>query len=287
MQEEQQQCHSAIRQNTCEESGFRAYLKSINPDIEIPTGSTSESLAQIRADSYNEMQGNLTGYNCKYCNNRGYIAIVKDGDDLRRECTCMEIRRMLNAASESGLQNMLTSYTFQKYNEPEQWQKIAKNTAILYSEKSGFRDWMFIGGQSGSGKTHLATAACGKMLKRGFTVHYEMWRDLLHKLEATRYKLEQQDDIMRIMHDCDVLYIDDFLKTGSNKTPQTSDLSFAYEIINTRYNMNKRLVLSSEFMLDEIASFDEALAGRILQYSKNYRIQIQKDSSKNYRNRGN
>lgn len=276
-----------ITHSTQATSGCNPWLefaRRFNPELEAAS-CTPDQMAQMRADAYNDMQGNLTGYDCKYCNNRGYIAVVKDGDDIRRECTCMEIRRMLAAATASGMQELLHRCKFSNYEEPEQWQKIAKNTAIGYAERSLPNQWFFLCGQSGSGKTHLATATCGLMIKRHFTVRYEMWRDLLHKLEATKYKLEQQEDIMRILSDCDVLYIDDFLKTGKNVQPSDSDISYAYEIINNRYNQGKRMIISTEFMLDDIARIDEALCGRINQMSQKFRIQIAKDAAKNYRNR--
>ena len=83
--------------------------------------------------------------------------------------------------------------------------------------------------------------------------------------------------------DTDILYIDDFLKSNSNNSKFSDELNFAFEIINSRYNANKKTIISSELLISDINKYDSALAGRIAEKSAGFTIQIQKDDNKNYR----
>lgn len=80
-----------------------------------------------------------------------------------------------------------------------------------------------------------------------------------------------------------ILYIDDFLKSNSNNSKFSDELNFAFEIINSRYNANKKTIISSELLISDINKYDSALAGRIAEKSAGFTIQIQKDDNKNYR----
>ena len=52
------------------------------------------AFAKMKANTINDTPGNLTGYDCPRCKNRGNIAIPKeDGEISIRECDCMRIRR--------------------------------------------------------------------------------------------------------------------------------------------------------------------------------------------------
>ena len=58
-----------------------------------------------------------------------------------------------------------------------------------------------------------------------------------------------------------VLFIDDFLK---GKTTST-DLSYIYRIVNTRYLKQNPMIISTEKSVGEILDFDEAVGSRILE----------------------
>ena len=79
--------------------------------------------------------------------------------------------------------------------------------------------------------------------------------------------------------DYDAIYIDDFLKSSKIE----NELNIAFEIINSAYIKHKILIVSSELTLDRINSFDEATAGRIIERSSKFIIQIQKNPDRNFR----
>lgn len=244
---------------------------------------------QQKVDFYNSNSGTNSDnsslfhiYNCPECKNKFLIAFLKDDEFALRQCKCVKIRKTLKNISESGLTEELRSKTFESYNAVEDWQKICKSTALKYiDDNSGA--WFFAGGQSGSGKTHLCTAICNVMLKKGLTVKYILWRRIVQKLEANRFDDENYQKILDDITKSDILYIDDFLKSSDPK----KEINHAFEIINTRDTINKKTIISSELFIDDIEKLDEALAGRIAYHSKNFKIQINKISDRNYRLRRN
>ena len=53
---------------------------------------TTAPSCEERMALYNSREGNLTGYDCPICRNKGYIFFMKDGYEYTRECACMEKR---------------------------------------------------------------------------------------------------------------------------------------------------------------------------------------------------
>ena len=147
----------------------------------------------------------------------------------------------------------------------------------------------FIGGQSGSGKSHLCTAIARELLYAGYEVRYSVWRDESVRLKAVIGDDKQYQSLIDQLKNIDVLYIDDFLKVpiGRDESkPTSADLALALEIINNRYNANRITILSSEWNIKDIIGFDEALGGRIYEMSgSDFCLNIKKDRKRNYRTR--
>lgn len=240
-------------------------------------------LAQRRCDWYNEMPGNLKYVNCEKCRNKGYIARL-DGElnEVRTECSCMNRRRSIKNLETSGLGNLIRRYTFKSFETPEEWQSSVKEKALLFAENSAGA-WFYAAGQSGSGKTHICTAICTRLIADGHIVKYRIWRELFHELQSSQFDDSGYKNKMDGLCSVDVLYIDDFLKSKSNNAKFSDELNFAFEIINRRYNANKKTIISSELLISDIQKHDSALAGRIAEKASGFIVQIQKDENKNYR----
>lgn len=112
-----------------------------------------------RINDYNALIGNLGYVDCPICKNKGLIARLDDGYEKMTECSCMKQREAFRNIELSGLSDTLTENTFDKFVATEQWQQHAKRKAQAYADNPV--GWLYIGGQSGSGKTHLCTAICG------------------------------------------------------------------------------------------------------------------------------
>ena len=237
---------------------------------------------QSQADRENEQEGNLKGIDCQKCKNRGHISVVKGNEVVWRMCECMGARKSLEQIERSGLKSTLDECTFDKYIATEDWQKHALSLAQNYLEY-GDDKWLFFGGMSGSGKSHLCTAVCGELLKRNNAVKYMMWDSeskALKSLVNETYEYEKRMDELKSVK---VLYIDDFLKVQRGQQPTPADINLAFEILNYRYVNKLRTILSSERTVDDILSLDDALGGRIYEMSKGYQMNIARDKNKNFR----
>lgn len=250
-------------------------IKTMIPPIN--TELSYDELLQLKANTYNRQPGKLAGYDCEICRNKGYIAKIVEGNEVLAECRCLKIRDTLCRIRESGLEELLRICTFRSYVCNEDWQQQLKETAIRFSESG--EGWLFMGGQSGCGKTHLCTAAVGIFIKQGKSARYLVWREDSPRLKA----LVNDKEYTAVINDfkkTDVLYIDDLFKQDDIKD---ADIKFAFELIDYRARNNLTTLISSERTLDELIGVDEALAGRIIQMSAGYQLVIPKNRSKNYR----
>lgn len=255
-------------------------------------------IEQTKVDSLNSLQGDLDkidGYNCEICRNKGFVSrlvyqeIYGQYGQVTSACKCLEIRETIKKFKQSGLENILTKYTFEKFEVSENWQKVLKSKAIEFAQKA--EKWFFIGGCTGAGKTHICTAIAGEFLKKQKAVKYMLWRDDIVKLKSSVNDSEEYARLISDLKNAEVLYIDDLFKTGKNdegkpQKPTVADINIAFEILNYRCNNDNLItIISSECTLYNILDIDEAVGGRISEkaFQSGYGFNITPDRSKNYR----
>lgn len=235
-----------------------------------------------RAEFENNKEGSLKGIDCPKCKNRGYSFIVKDDEQRMLICECMKARKSLERLEKSGLKTMIEELRFDNFLTTEKWQENMLTLAKDYVE-NGEKKWLFLGGNSGSGKTHLCTAVCGELLKREKAVRYMMWDSeskTLKSLVKDAYEYQRRMDELKSV---EVLYIDDFLKVQRGQQPTPADINLAFEILNYRYANKLQTIISSEKTLDDILSLDDAVGGRIYELAKGFGMSIAYDKNKNFR----
>lgn len=242
----------------------------------------------------NSVPGNLNeqdGIDCPICMNRGLIYRAEEGTGnlLSRECVCKKKRREAAQRANSNAPADTSVKTFDTYRTQEPWQAGIKQSAIAFTDgyAKGAESWFFLGGQPGSGKTHIAKAIYNVMLQTGAQVVYMSWKE-----DAGYLKALLNTDGYKPMTDrykrAEVLFIDDFLKTrreadGTYRMPTDGDMNLAFEIIKHRDENNLVTVITSEFTVDGICSFDQSTGGRIRQRSGAYCLAIRPDAAKDYR----
>lgn len=249
---------------------------------------------QRQADLYNESEGHLNsidGIDCPVCKNRGYSEKVTEGfggcyTTVMVACECQKRRKSWRRLQNSGLAGSINRLTFDSFKTDEDWQKRIKAKAMQFVQGQGGK-WFFIGGAVGCGKTHVCTAICGELLKQNQSVKYMCWAE-----ESVRLKGKVNDDefesLIKEYKDVDVLYIDDFFKTRRNRNgeaqyPSDADVKLAYQIINSRYIAQKKTVISSEWLMDELMDFDEATSSRVYEMCKGSTLQIDRTGERNFR----
>ena len=253
------------------------------------TPKTPEERAKSDAAALNMEIGHeheIDGYVCEKCRNRGYFYHANGIYVTRSDCECRKARQSIRRMQRSGLGNVINKYTFALYNAETDWQKKIKESAQAFLADDQAK-WFFIGGSSGSGKSHICTAICRKLLS-SLNVHYMMWEEESIELKGMVNDPENYHPRMNRLKEVDVLYIDDFFsgrkeRNGELAKPTFADVRLAREILNHRYVNSKITIISSEWYSMEIFDIDEALGGRIIEKSGKYCLNVGRNPDKNYR----
>ena len=253
-------------------------MEQIQPMIpSINTEKSYAELLEMKAAAYNSRPGKLVGYDCEICKNKGYIAKVIDENEVLAECKCLKIRDTLERIRKSGLEKLFRKSTFKNYECPYSWQQELKADTAAYLENG--KGSLFLGGQSGCGKTHLCTAVVGGFIKKGKSARYLVWREDSTKLKAM---VNDRDytQALDAFKKTDVLYIDDLFVQD---TITDADVKLAFEIIDYRNRNNLITIISTNKSLDDLVKINEPLGSRIVAMTQHAQIYIPDDPSKNYR----
>ena len=261
-------------------------LKQINSSSLSRVDLTSDiNPEQLKVNSYNKLEDAPDQYyNCPKCKNKELIAVLdEDGKFTTVLCDCKIKRQSIKRAEKSGLKQLLDLKTLDSFATTESWQETIKNKAAHYTKQHN-GSWFYIGGQKGSGKSHLCTAMVGEFINQGKDALYMLWRDKVVELKANVNNFELYDKLMNELKNIDVLYVDDFYKTDSENKPTQADKNIAFELLNYRYNNPDSItIISSELQMQDLLAVDEAVGSRIYERSKGYQINISPDLRKNYR----
>ena len=246
-----------------------------------------ESLGKMKADSYNQSAGDLTGLDCPKCRNKGNTAVPIPGEDrfAIRDCTCMKARKAIWRMEKSGLKNVIKELTFEKYEVTQPWQGPAKEKAMDYAKAP--EGWLLFCGQPGSGKTHLCTAVCRQRLLEGDAVVYMSWREEISHLKTLAQDSQERSQRLEALKNAQILYMDDLFKTGrsadGSSNPTQADCNLTFEILNYRYVNQKPTILSTEKTPGQLLEIDEGIGSRIVELAEGHTVHIQHNPRRNYR----
>lgn len=243
------------------------------------------------ASNYNQSVGNLDkddDIHCHRCKNRGGFLEIRNAKIKEQtmpyeffvECDCTRERISKAKATKSGL-NALLKHNFNNFKATTRKQKQIKEKAMRNAELK--HEWFYIGGMTGSGKSHICSAICDKMLRDHYEVQYSIWIEDFKELNFMRTDTDKFRWKMRRLKEVSVLYIDDLFKTKKDVEVSNADVQITFEIINYRYNNNLKTIISSELTLEDLVKIDEAIAGRIAEKAGEYILNIDIDPSANYR----
>lgn len=274
---------------------LRKYLEVYNSDAEKIQGMTGTEILRYMATrprtpfadeyaealkirEYNLRSGNLTGYDCPICRNKGQIMdILEDGSLVIRLCSCRSKRSIIQKANQSNLGDLLKK-RFSNFQAEEEWQKSMVKIAKGFVADGG-KGWLAMLGQTGCGKTHLCSAVANQLLGNGRQVLYMLWTTEIRQLKRLATD-PQYDRIFDQFRTAEVLYIDDLFKGKVTD----ADVQACYDLLNFRYNDAKlTTILSSELSLKEIGEIDGAIAGRIRERCGKNFVTVAPDPAKNWR----
>ena len=163
--------------------------------------------------------------------------------------------RIKNLFGNSGMSKRALKCSFESYQPTFQNAEalrvcneyIKDFDLISRSERNG----LFICGECGVGKSHLAFATANSLIEKGNSVIAMTMIDLLLKIKssfnACNNKLTEEE-ILKIYTDCALLVIDDL---GKEK-PTEWALQMIYSVIDRRYNALKPIIVTTNFTASEL-----------------------------------
>ena len=241
-------------------------------------------LLKEELEERNAVVGTLTELDCPKCKNRGNYYVIEEGKLELKFCECMQTRRSIQMINKSGLSEVIRAKTFSSYIAKEPFQIDIKRIAMNYVKQGG-NNWFLVCGQSGSGKSHICTAIVGELLKQNNQVIYLPYREEIPKLKRNALDDKYYTNTIDKWNNCKILYIDDLFK-GMKRDNASADIAIIFELIDFRCRNNKRTIISTECLFEELLEIDEAIGGRIIEMCGSYKAQISKDFKKNYRTQG-
>lgn len=236
-------------------------------------------------------------YNCEKCHDTQFIDVVDEEGNIRKDrCSCYYEEQARIMMERSGLAGAVDRLTFDSFIAKTPLQKQIKQKAMDYlnallearEDRTKKIPWFYIGGNPGSGKTHICTAICGELLKRGIAVKYMEWLNDSVKLKFSLND-ENFDEILSEYVNVPVLYIDDLLKQKYTDDPVFSeaDVKTAFRILDGRYSRKKPTIISTEWdLVDHLVSADEGSFSRTYEQCKGFMVSISRDVANNYRMTG-
>lgn len=184
----------------------------------------------------------------------------------------------------AGINPECSNLTFSNFKVWNRWSQKAKDTAAaFYKDFDNIRrqrnNSILLCGQVGSGKTHLSIALAINFLKRDISVVYMPYREVVTKIKQNIQDHEYYLRELWKYQSCQVLLIDDIFKGKITEF----DVNIIFEILNYRYLNYLPIIVSTEFTVEELLSFDEGVGSRIYEMCKFYTVEIERSKDNNYR----
>ena len=207
-------------------------------------------------------------YKCPMCmDNGGLWSVVKVAGCPQLAYSICACRK-----SENGSKDM------DEYSAEEPWQKRIKDSAERFVRTATHLNWFYIGGQVGSGKSHICSAIGKAMTAKGLGVQTMKWNESSRRLKASVMEWTYENELRTFQH-APVLVVDDFFLTD----PTEADVRLARELFDFRYDHELMTIINSEKNLAEVRSIDEGLYSRIKERAGGYINNVRKDKSRDWR----
>lgn len=230
---------------------------------------------KIVVQECNEEQGD-NYVPCDLCHGKGFIYIQEGNSYEKVPCRCSASRDALHYVERMGYLEAVKKCSFDSFNAYDDCMKWVVDTCKAYARNP--EGWLYLGGQSGCGKTHLAWAIFGKLIHGHYSPKIMLWIQDSAKIKA-EVGGSEYDRMVERYQDADILIIDDLF----NVKPSDADIKLARTLLDIRYTNNLPTIITSEWMIEELNDIDDAIAGRIVERCGQNLIQIGHSTERNYR----
>lgn len=212
-------------------------------------------------------------YHCSICKDEGYA----DG----RQCECFKARLIKESYKQSSLYKLFDTQNFESFDISlfsdtvdkqagiSQKEAMSEALAVCKSFTKSFADTndnLFFYGGVGLGKTFLSTCIARELINAGYSVYYQSSAKLFSIYSDHLFGRIGADEGMSMrksVAECDLLIIDDLGSEAAN----AQTVSFLFELVNDRILSGKKMVISTNYSISEIAKvYSERLHSRILEH---------------------
>lgn len=216
-------------------------------------------------------------YTCPDCRDTGYIGSARCHcyKEAFMDMLCREYK--INKVSFSDFNiNYYPDDYIDETNETTPRENIIKvlNTCNEYIRTfKHHADNLLIYGHSGVGKTFLTHCIAKELLDNGYSVMYLTSYELFAILETKVFRTGEMDalseDVVSLLHTCDLLIIDDLGTERINKFTETQ----LYECIQERLRNEHSTIISTNLSFEDIKNnYSERILSRLLGYYKLIKI---------------
>ena len=198
-------------------------------------------------------------YNCEKCDDMGYCN-GEMCECFKKLCGKLEADE-INSHSQLKLSSFdtffLSYYTDNDFKVMQKHLNYLKNYAKKFAPDSNS---ILIYGKTGLGKTHISLAIANRVLEKGYSVIYDSVVNILSKIEEEHFIYNHKSEMINLIMQTDLLIIDDL---GTERETPFYD-SIIYNIINTRLNYRKPIIINTNLDVDEMrAKYDERIVSRL------------------------
>ena len=203
---------------------------------------------------------------------------------VMKHCKCLAMIKANNLWKASGInpEDLDKSFTnFDIWNDISRKMKDTGTNYYLRFEKIKAErvNSILLCGNPGCGKSHIALAIANNFLKKkNMRAVYMPYRDIITQIKQNMLDEEFYKKTIGKYQAAEVLLIDDLFKGKVNET----DVNIMFEIVYYRYLNHLPMIVSTEYTLERLLSFDEAIGSRIYEMAKEYLVEIE-GTENNYR----
>lgn len=247
------------RQGSSSDSFVRLRDNSIQAQKMIKLALTSKGYPEDYLDMH---------YRCSVCHDTGFLEFGGRCDCFKRlaaRIAAEELNRTANMPEADFAHFSLDYYRGVTINGVDCYEKMSQvlTFCIQYAESfSPSSQSVLMFGRTGTGKTHLSLSIAKEVMQKDFTVVYGSVMNFLRSIEKEHFgRSEENSDTLAVLLDCDLLVLDDL---GSEHHTAFYE-SVLYNIINTRINLRKPVIVSSNLSISELSNaYNERIVSRLM-----------------------
>ncbi len=206
-------------------------------------------------------------YKCKKCSDSGYVMGLR--------CECLESLLARFTIEELNKQCKIKLNSFADFNLSYYSDSLPSKSGIINAKelmKDNLETCMkyaneftldspslFMLGGTGLGKTFLSSCIAKQVISQGYSVAFDSIQNYLRQIEKEHFS-NQPSDTLDTLLSSDLLILDDL---GSEFTTSFNS-SVIYNIINSRLNLCKPTIISSNIGFNELSKrYDDRIVSRL------------------------